>query len=583
MPALWHSIRLRKVPKTKRPVLCLPIQPGRANRTRFKRFYVPRICFAGAVLFAEIAPAAKAEDLCCTNVITYHNDAQRTGWNSTEKVLTPGNVTASTFGVLAKVTLDDQVDTEPLVVTNQAIGDKGNHTVVYVATEGNTVYAVDASSGAVLLSRNLGTPVPKPLGCANNGPRVGITSTPVIDLSDRAMFVIAYTQHTSGPAYTMHKLDLASLVDQTSPVVVTGSHTLTDGSTFKFNATYERQRPALLEANGNIYAGFGSFCDRPASKSRGWVLGWAADSLKPLVENELIDTQATTQNNYFLSSIWMSGYGISADDTGNLYFVTANSEPSTYDGVTNLQESAVKMQGDLSKVLDLFTPSNASTLDQDDDEFGSGGLMVLPDQPAPRPHLAVAAGKDGRNFILNRDTLGGFHNPDIPYHVTIGGCWCGPSYFQGADGIGRVVSSGGLQARTWKVNTAHNPALLFEANAPPMPKTPQDYGFFTSVSSNGTSANTAIIWAIGRPTGSDDHITLYAVNGTASGSSLSQLWSGAAGTWPNTGTAKNPSTRSGNANLVPAVANGRVYVASYRQLWIFGLTGSISGATALNY
>ena len=60
----------------------------------------------------------------------------------------------------------------------------GVHDVLYVVTENNTVYGLDAHSGAVLVSRNLGPPVPTPLGCGNNGPNVGITATPVIDSPD---------------------------------------------------------------------------------------------------------------------------------------------------------------------------------------------------------------------------------------------------------------------------------------------------------------------------------------------------------------------------------------------------------------
>jgi hypothetical protein len=161
-------------------------------------------------------------------------------------------------------------------------------------------------------------------------------------------------------------------------------------------------------------------------------------------------------------------------------------------------------------------------------------------------------------FILNRDNMGGFNNPDIPANVNIGICWCGESYYTGSDGVGRVVSSGGQwtngygspsqsQAETWTVNTNLSPALTLEAASATLPVTPQDPGFFTSVSSNGTQPNTAIIWAIARPTGADNHLTLYALNGTASAGALNTLWSGAAGTWPNTG---------GNANLVPTVANG---------------------------
>jgi len=158
---------------------------------------------------------------------------------------------------------------------------------------------------------------------------------------------------------------------------------------------------------------------------------------------------------------------------------------------------------------------------------------------------------------------GGVHIPDIPAQVRIGNCWCGPSYYSGSDGVGRVVSSGGLNVKTWKINTSLNPAISLEASSPMLSSTPQDDGFFTTVSSNGTNSNTAIIWAIGRPTDSDNHITLYAFNGTASGSTLPLLWSGTAGFWPNIG---------GDANLVPTVANGKVYVASDQQLAIFGVT-----------
>jgi hypothetical protein len=380
------------------------------------------------------------------------------------------------------------------------------------------------------------------------------------------MYVMTYTLSGGKPTYQLHALDLSTLKDKAgSPITVSATHTLAGGAAFNFDATVQRQRSALLQANGNIYAAFASFCDFKADKSRGWVLGWNVGTLAPLAANELTDT-LVTPSPFYLSSIWMSGFGVAADLGGDLFFVTGNSDfgKNTYTGTTNIQESVVKMRADLSQVLDLFTPSNVfDPLNKHDIDYGSGGVLVLPDQPGNVPQLAVAAGKDGRLFVLNRSSMGGFHNPDIPKNVGIGPCWCGPSYYKGSDGIGRVVSSGGFQARTWKVNTALNPALQPEASAPALAKGPQDDGgFFTSVSSNGTKSNTAIIWAIGRPTGGDNHVTLYAFNGTASGGTLTQLWSGAAGTWPNLG---------GNANLVPTAANGRVYVPSNRQLAIFGL------------
>ncbi len=248
-----------------------------------------------------------------TAVTTYHYDNYRTGWNQQESTLTPANVKSGVFGLLKVVTLDDQVDGQPLVVPGVVITAgkyKGTHDAVYVATENNTIYAIDIHSRVTLLKVNFGPPIGYPLGCGNNGPNVGVNSTPVIDLSSNTLYVMVYTRNSKAqPIYLLHALDLGSLTDKVTPQLVSASHTLTDGSTFNFNATYQRQRPGLLLANGSIYAGFGSFCDFNANLSRGWLLGWTAGTLAPFPSNELFDQQATSPDSFFLSSIWMSGYG----------------------------------------------------------------------------------------------------------------------------------------------------------------------------------------------------------------------------------------------------------------------------------
>jgi hypothetical protein len=501
-----------------------------------------------------------------TAITTYHYNNNRTGWNSTETALTPANVNSSSFGLLFSVPLDDQVDAQPLLIPGVNItagSHPGTHDVVYIVTENDTVYAIDDSAGTVLLSRNLGKPVQSPLGCNNNGPNVGITATPVIDATSSTLYLIAYTQDSGGPAYRLHALDLGSLTDKTTPQVITASHTLSDGTTFTFNATYQRQRPGLLLANGNVYAGFGSFCDFGANLSRGWLLGWNSSSLAPLSANQVNDTQATSPNGFFLSSIWMSGYAPAADDSGNILFVTGNSDYSgtTYDGVTNIQESVVKVSANLTNVVDLFTPSNQSSLDQGDVDFGSGGVMVLPDQPGSLPHLAVAAGKDGNMYFMDEDKLGGYST--TKNHVlgtySVGGCWCGESYFVDPnDGAARVVSSGGNRIAVWKLQTSPNPKLTGVAFAS-IPSG-QDGGFFTSVSSNGNAS--PIIWALSRPVSQQAGVVLYAFN-PEPGGRMTQLFKHAAGAWPNQG---------GNSNLVPVVANGQVYVGAYKRLQVFGLT-----------
>jgi len=511
---------------------------------------------------------AHAITVAQTAVTTYHNDTYRTGWNNTETILTPSNVNASQFGLLHTVAVDDQVDAEPLLVPNVNItagNYQGLHNVVYVVTGNDTVYAIDANAGTILLSNHLGTPVTWPLGCNNNGPHVGITATPVIDTTTSTMYLIAYTEVSKTPTYTLHALNLGNLTDTVTPEVVSASHTLTDGTTFIFDATYQRQRPALLEANGNIYAGFGSFCDESANVSRGWLLGWNTGTLAPLASNQLLDSLAVTPDNFFLSSIWMSGYGLALDDSGNIVFVTGNSDYSgtTYNGTTSIQESTIEVSSDLSTVVDLFTPTDWGYLDETDSDFGSGGVLVLPDQPGSTPHLAVAAGKDGNMYFMNEDDLGGYSSSgnNVLGTYQIGGCWCGESYYvDPSDGLARVVSSGGNVVDVWKLETSPTPSLTNVTHSPGL-STGQNGGFFTSVSSNGTA--NPIIWALARPTSqTPPSMLLYAFNPESGKKVMTQLFKAVGGSWPNQG---------GDSNQVPMIANGMVYVASNRQLRIFGL------------
>ena len=552
-------------------------------------------------------------------ITTYHYDNFRTGWRNSETSLTAASF-PSNFGIIATATLDDQVDAQPLIVPNQTVvinGVSSTHDVVYVATESDTVYAIDASSGQILLSTSLGSPVSMPLGCTNNGPHVGITGTPVIDPNSQTVYVIAYV-NSSSPSYQLHALNLSNLQDTVSPVTVTASHTLTDGSTYTFNATYQRQRPGLLELNGNIYAGFGSFCDLSPQFSRGWLLGWNVAALAPLAASQL-DNQLTTATllsmgypsptSYpantpplFLSSIFMSGYGIASDGT-YLYVATGNSDcnwtvqgtnptppcpkSTTWTGTTNIQESVARFSGSLT-LSGVFTPStspNTYAMDQADLDLSSGGVLLFPTENGTYPYLAVAGGKDGRVFLLNPSNLGTPTSASPPtstpppLDIEQGDrCWCGPDFFIGSDGINRVVTSGGSTLRTWQVQLSPTPHLVLEGTASISPSD-QDGGFFTSVSSNGTIAGSAIIWAVGRPTGVGSNptaITLYAFaavppSGTTT---LKQLFSATAGSWPNT---------DGNANIVPVVSNGKVYVASAYldssgntrgQLNIFGIGGT---------
>ncbi len=140
---------------------------------------------------------------------------------------------------------------------------------------------------------------------------------------------------------------------------------------------------------------------------------------------------------------------------------------------------------------------------------------------------------------------------------SVGGCWCGESYYvDPTDGVGRVVSSGGSTIELWKVQTSPKVALTKVSSSAYLGGQ-QDPGFFTTISSNG-NAN-PIIWAVSRPQNSGTGpLHLVAFNPDAGKTqSMKHLFTTTAGMWPNLG---------GNSNLVPVVANGQVFVASNKQL-----------------
>jgi hypothetical protein len=158
-------------------------------------------------------------------VLTWHDDNFRTGWQQQETILTAS--TASKLGISHAVTLNDQVDAQPLVIPGFING----HDIVFVADESNNVYQIDANTGAILIQVNLGAPVPFPLHCVANGPNVGINSTPVIDWASRTLFVIAYVNVNSAtPTYFLHALNLNTLADKVTPLKVAASHTATNGT-----------------------------------------------------------------------------------------------------------------------------------------------------------------------------------------------------------------------------------------------------------------------------------------------------------------------------------------------------------------
>ncbi len=221
------------------------------------------------------------------------------------------------------------------------------------------------------------------------------------------------------------------------------------------------------------------------------------------------------------------------------------------------------MSPTLTTVLSVFTPMDQVNLDQGDVDFGPGGVLVLPDQPGATPHLAVAAGKTGMMFLMNEDNLGGYSTTknNVLGTYSIGGCWCGQSYFvDPSDGLGRVVSSGGGAIEVFKIQTSPKVALKRAASGSGLSGRLQDPGFFLNLKRQSNSDHLGNI-TVPTTNNKGAPIRLFAFD-PESGTKMTKLFEWTAGNWPNTG---------GNANLVPVVANGLVFVASNQQLQVFGL------------
>ena len=198
-----------------------------------------RISLIHLALAALAASAAPCWPLEAADVLTFHNDNNRTGRNLQETILNTLNVNPKTFGKLFSVSLDGNSFGQPLYVASVNFKG-GDRSVVYVATSHNSVYAIDARTGALIWRVNLGDPVPRqdietfrqahmPDGSPYYDlyPEIGITATPVIDVGSQAIFVVAKTRVSTENEpkyfYSLHALDLRDGSEKSdSPVIVDG-------------------------------------------------------------------------------------------------------------------------------------------------------------------------------------------------------------------------------------------------------------------------------------------------------------------------------------------------------------------------
>jgi hypothetical protein len=496
-------------------------------------------------------------------IVTYHNDNQRTGQNVGETLLTPENVNSTGFGKVFSYPVDGAIYGEPLYVANLQI--QGVRNVVYVVTQHDSVYAFDADNKAPGLLWHVGfvdptaniTSVPcadEPSACTFMGTEIGISSTPVIDIATRTLYVCAFTKENGSYVHRLHALDLATGSEKFGgPVPIQGSTTGsgdgTDGTNIAFNPHNHLQRSALLLANGVVYLAFASFDDTPPY--HGWLFGYDAQTLQ---QQSIFNATPNGAD----GGIWQSGGGPASDISGNIYIVTGNGTFDANKGGPDFGDSFLKLtpaNGSLP-VASFFTPFNQAALNSIDLDVGAGGPLLLPDQAGSHPHLMMSGGKRGVLCLVDRDNMGGFRVQDdsqIVQSLTLGK----PIFFTPAFWENKVYIGGANDSLRIFPLTG---GLLSPASSSQSASTFGFPGVTPSVSANGSQAG--IVWVIENGafrTGKPAILHAFDAN-DVSHELYNSKQAGARDTLPN-----------GVGFGVPAVANGKVYVGTISELDVFGI------------
>jgi hypothetical protein len=502
-----------------------------------------------------------------TNVTTYHNDNARTGQNLSETILTPSNLNSSSFGKLFVITVDGKVDAQPLYLTQVSIPNQGMHNVLYVATEHGSVYGWDADTGKALWQVSMlaaGETTSDDHGCGQITPEIGVTSTPVIDPKagpHGTIYVVAMSKDGSGNYHQrLHALDVTTGAEefngpQSIQASFPGNGDNSSGGKVVFAPGQYAERAGLLLRNGVVYTAWTSHCDsRPYT---GWIMGFDQSTLA-----QVSVLNVTPNGNE--GSVWMSGAGLAADTSGNIFLLDAN---GTFD--TTLDANGFPSQGDYGNaflkissanrqlaVADYFEMSNQGAENGSDEDLGSGGALVLPDltnSSNQTKHLAVGAGKDANIYIVDRDAMGKFNPNTNNIYEEIQGALAGsvysmPAYFNNTVYYGAV----GDNIKAFAISNA-------KLASTPTSQTGNTFGYpgaTPSISANGTS--NAILWVAEN----GGNAVLHAYDAT---NLTHELYNS------NQASGGRDQFGAGNKFITPMITNGKVYVGTTNGVGVFGL------------
>ncbi len=321
---------------------------------------------------------------------TYHGDAEATGVDTARTKLRPSR------RAWTSPTLDGQLYGEPLVADGRIVA----------ATENDTVYAMAARSGRILWSRHLAKPVPSvDLPCGDISPTVGITGTPVIDLTRNEVFVDADTLISGPPAShgveASHRLFGLNLL---TGRVELNEHAMPDAGE---DQLAQLQRPGLALDHGRVVIAYGQNsgdCPGPNGPAHGYVVS--------------IPEQGGRLHYFQISkgqdrgAVWMGGSSPVIDPHGNVYVASADGynlgAGQPYDDSDAVLELSPAMH-----LESIFHPKDWQTLSADDLDVGTG-------DPALVHGFVFQVGKTDTGYLLRQGHLGGSEGELASLHVCSG-------------------------------------------------------------------------------------------------------------------------------------------------------------------
>ena len=432
-------------------------------------------------------------------------------------------------------------------------------------------------------------------GLYNINPVVGIVSTPVIDPASLTMYVVCKLSASSGQIENhLFSIDLRTgqvVHDTLISAVVSGTSSDAINGKLHFNQMQQMQRPALLLQNGQLYLAFGSHQDtRPW---HGWVLRYDPKTLQQTA------AWCSTPNGMG-GAIWQAGSGIAGHDDGNVYVMTGNGEQDPPGGpdnsfnasMGNFADMFVQLTSDL-RVTGSFAPDDEAKRETQDTDLGSAGPVLIPND-----HILIGGDKEALLFVLDTSSqlaarqifqAGAPPSCSISWHHIHGSpvlwrnsqniltlyVWPERDYlraFYWNEGKGAFDCKGSSGA-TETCQSGDSPDQMSLIKAPDsfldcLPSMP---GGILSVSSDGNTAGTGILWAsLPAKDNGLNNVVSGVLRAFDAEDLTAEIWN----------SEDNP-TCDGSFMFAkftpPVVANGRVYMATFGSIPVSGKQ-TLSGA-----